>query len=327
VDKFGKYKPVVIITLLFNAVFHHALFIIPQQEIPGTMPSAYVIRHPQTGSVEVWWSPCPSRECTDEEEINIVVDDCMDHCLLFELEQNPKIVPQLPTKASGVRVNVDAKDDLNFILSKKRPSNQSQSKVLIELTTEMSISTMPSSSSSSSLKPSTRMKQGNASDIEMDVIYDDESILVEEEEEDESWVAGSGESIFMRIDMHPDLGDPIEGLGMELEDVNDDNVTDFKQRFGEKLLWDKGVNVTALEEEDLRCGGLVLRHNMTISDDRLRELAEDCMVQKCKFISGGPEICPPDYKESDDNIFWIYFGLRFLATLMLSGGVLMVRLR
>lgn len=28
-------------TLLLNAVFHHALFIIPQQEIPGTMPSAY----------------------------------------------------------------------------------------------------------------------------------------------------------------------------------------------------------------------------------------------------------------------------------------------
>lgn len=40
-DKFGKYKPVVIMTMLLNAVFHHALFIIPQQEIPGTMPSAY----------------------------------------------------------------------------------------------------------------------------------------------------------------------------------------------------------------------------------------------------------------------------------------------
>lgn len=35
VDKFGKYKPVVILTLLLNAVFHHALFMIPQQEIPG----------------------------------------------------------------------------------------------------------------------------------------------------------------------------------------------------------------------------------------------------------------------------------------------------
>ncbi len=41
VDKFGKYKPVVIMTMLLNAVFHHALFMIPQQEIPGEMPSAY----------------------------------------------------------------------------------------------------------------------------------------------------------------------------------------------------------------------------------------------------------------------------------------------
>lgn len=52
-DKFGKYKPVVVMSLLLNAVFHHSLMMIPQQEIPGTVPSAYVMRHPQTGSVEV----------------------------------------------------------------------------------------------------------------------------------------------------------------------------------------------------------------------------------------------------------------------------------
>uniref|UniRef100_A0A1B0GNF1 Major facilitator superfamily associated domain-containing protein n=1 Tax=Phlebotomus papatasi TaxID=29031 RepID=A0A1B0GNF1_PHLPP len=54
---------------------------------------------------------------------------------------------------------------------------------------------------------------------------------------------------------------------------------------------------------------------------RLSELAADCMVQKCSFRHGGPDICPPDYKESDDKIFWIYFLLRFLATTMLSAGV------
>jgi hypothetical protein len=53
--------------------------------------------------------------------------------------------------------------------------------------------------------------------------------------------------------MHPDLGDPIEQLGIELED-DDKNHTDFIQRFGEKLLWEKGVNVTELDEADLRCG-------------------------------------------------------------------------
>lgn len=48
------------------------------------------------------------------------------------------------------------------------------------------------------------------------------------------------------------------------------------------------------------------------------------MVQKCEFLRGGPEICPPDYKESDDKVFWIYFLLRFLGTIMLSGGVTMM---
>lgn len=61
-------------------------------------------------------------------------------------------------------------------------------------------------------------------------------------------------------------------------------VTDFKQRFGEKLLWDSGVNVTALEEEDLRCGGLVLQSNMSGTYNlRLSEWAADCMVQQCQF--------------------------------------------
>lgn len=31
-------------------------------------------------------------------------------------------------------------------------------------------------------------------------------------------------------------------------------------------------------------------------------------------------MCPPDYIESDDTVFWIYFFLRFLATTMLSAG-------
>ncbi|XP_070494972.1 major facilitator superfamily domain-containing protein 6 isoform X2 [Chironomus tepperi] len=307
VDKFGKYKPVVIMTLLLNAVFHHALFIIPQQEIPGSVPAAFVIRHPQSGNVEVWWSPCPSRECPEEEEINIVVDSCMDHCLLLEL--NPKIepIPEKSTKAPVVRIgNTNEEDDLNFQISKKK---NSQSKVLIESTTDGSMRMISPES------PYNR-SYFNLTDFDMD--------NVSEESEEESWVGGSGESVIFVLDMHPDLGDPIEQLGIEIEDANDDNVTDFKQRFGEKLLWDKGVNVTALEEEDLRCGGLVLRHNMTISDDRLRELAEDCMVQKCIFITGGPDICPPDYKESDDKIFWIYFLLRFLGTTMLSGGVTMM---
>lgn len=52
-DKFGRYKPVVIMSLLLNALFHHSLMLIPQQEIPGKLPEAYVMRHPETGNVEV----------------------------------------------------------------------------------------------------------------------------------------------------------------------------------------------------------------------------------------------------------------------------------
>lgn len=53
VDKFGKYKPVVAMSLLLNAIFHHSLMLIPQREIPGTVPRAYVMRHPESGIVEV----------------------------------------------------------------------------------------------------------------------------------------------------------------------------------------------------------------------------------------------------------------------------------
>jgi hypothetical protein len=55
----------------------------------------------------------------------------------------------------------------------------------------------------------------------------------------------------------------------------------FTFRFDEKLLLNAGVNLTLLEEEDLRCGGLVLATNLTIST--LDKLAEDCVLQKCSF--------------------------------------------
>uniref|UniRef100_A0A8D8GW67 Major facilitator superfamily domain-containing protein 6-A n=1 Tax=Culex pipiens TaxID=7175 RepID=A0A8D8GW67_CULPI len=297
VDKFGRYKPVVIMSLLLNALFHHSLMLIPQQEIPGKLPEAYVMRHPETGNVEVWWSPCPSRECPDSEEIDVVVDQCLDHCLLHE--QNPKIeVVPPPTFAPILPPSdVGEKDDLQLLINKPiNRKNRTGGDVL-------------NSYSSSTTEP-----------------YIDKQILNQEpdsEESEESWViAGSGDSAFFVLDMHPDLGEPIEQLGMEVDHDDNETVTDFKTRFGIQLLWKQGVNVTALEEEDLRCGGLVLSSNMSLNiNQRLSELAADCMVQRCRFRKNGPDICPPDYKESDDKIFWIYFGLRFLATTMLSAGV------
>lgn len=141
--------------------------------------------------------------------------------------------------------------------------------------------------------------------------------------EDANWLlADSDDAAHFRLDMHPDLGEPIEQLGMEVDQDDNETVTDFKQRFGVKLLWESGVNVTDLEEQDLRCGGLVLQSNMSGTYNlRLSELAADCMVQRCEFRHNGPDICPPDYIESDDRVFWLYFFLRFLATTMLSAGV------
>lgn len=177
--------------------------------------------------------------------------------------------PKIETIPPLDRPNVNELDDLNFRISKKK-QNQTKEKILVSTTTiapTVATSTNPLKNANESLS------------------------------EEESWVAGSGDSVIFLLDMHPDLGDPIEQLGIEIEEDFDDKVTGFVERFDEKLLWEKGVNVTMLEEDDLRCGGIVLRHNITTSEERLKELAEDCMVQKCKFISGGPERCPPDYRE------------------------------
>ena len=213
-------------------------------------------------------------------------------------------MPQIRTN------NQDDLDDLNFKVSKKKPANHTKDKnnvLSLDSTTDLLRLTLETTTG--------RNRKNN---VENSTLAFEEI----EKESEESWVAGSGEAAFFLLDMHADLGNPIEQLGIEIEDDQEDNVIDFIQRFGEKLLWDKGVNVTQLQEEDLRCGGLVLRHNITITEERLRELAEDCMVQKCEFLRGGPDICPPDYKESDDKVFWIYFLLRFLGTTMLSGKFL-----
>lgn len=53
VDKFGQYKPVLFISLALNAIFHHSLMLIPQMETPGAISSAYVMRHPESGKVDV----------------------------------------------------------------------------------------------------------------------------------------------------------------------------------------------------------------------------------------------------------------------------------
>lgn len=124
--------------------------------------------------------------------------------------------------------------------------------------------------------------------------------------------------------MHEGLGDPVESLGIEMaSSEDDDDVTDFKKRFNETILLEAGINITELEENDLRCGGMARNRNSK-TEERLSQFTFDCMLQKCKFKRGGPEVCPPEYKKGSDNVFWIYFVVRFLATMTMTAGVTMM---
>lgn len=69
---------------------------------------------------------------------------------------------------------------------------------------------------------------------------------------------------------------------MELPELDqDEQVTDFRQHFSSDMLVSYGVNFSALLDHDLRCGGRVLATNLT--NNKLKELAADCMLQKCIF--------------------------------------------
>lgn len=153
------------------------------------MPSAFVMRHPTTGSVEVWWSPCPSRECPVNEEINIVVDSCVDYCLLVEPNPKIEVIPQSPTKSPIFR-NGDL-DDLNFKVSKLKQTNQTRDKNLFppDASTEPSLTLFESF---------TKVPFGNRS------IFVNQTVF--EGSEEESWVVDSGETAFFQLDMHPGLG-------------------------------------------------------------------------------------------------------------------------
>ncbi|KAK9891521.1 hypothetical protein WA026_014758 [Henosepilachna vigintioctopunctata] len=247
VNKFGKYKTVVIVSFMATAVLHHSLLLIPHKETPGIVPSGYVITHPKKLYVEVWWSPCPSRECPAEEELDVVLDMCVDHCLLKKKKKKNSTIP----------VENTDKDDLTFHLGKKR-------------------------------KNGTSKRNGTVAQF--------------------------------TLDMHENLGDPIEQFGMDLDSSEDETKMELTKRFTPGLLRKFGVKVPELDELDLRCGGMVLSANGS-TQMRLESYSNDCILQKCNFRSGGPEVCPPDYQKSDPNIFWVYFVLRFLATTMMTAGV------
>lgn len=113
VDKFGRYKPIVIAAFLLMAIIHHSLLFLPHKEIAGTVPEGYIIRHPKKMYVEVWWSPCPSRNCPETEELDIVLEACVDHCLL----NDAKFIKKMNENEGD---DPGDKDDLSFHIKKKQ---------------------------------------------------------------------------------------------------------------------------------------------------------------------------------------------------------------
>ncbi|ALC38029.1 CG14891 [Drosophila busckii] len=341
VDKFGKYKPVVVMSLLLNAIFHHSLLFIPQQEIPGVVPSAFVLRHPDSGDIEVWWSPCPSRECPEEPELDLAVHQCVDYCLMQE-QANPQLYSDLPaydrsttmrtttttTTTTATSVFGDATTAAGTTSSSTTTTSPASSLPALFATQtrsryqdvlNMSATMFPSLDN---VSPMSLQTGGGAASAElpamsMQGLNRDGS--TDKQKASSSWVhSDNGDGTYFMLQMHPDLADPTEQLGMEIEQDDNETVTDIRQRFGEERLIKMQINLTDMDDLDLRCGGLVRRTNISYVGN---SKAVKCMMQRCTFTLNAPEICPPDYKETDDTIFWIYFLLRFLATTMLSAGV------
>ncbi|XP_054266161.1 uncharacterized protein LOC128988671 isoform X2 [Macrosteles quadrilineatus] len=327
VDKFGHYKPVVLFSLVLNLVFHHSLMLIPQMEIPGEVPAAYIMRDPSTEKVEVWWSPCPSRECPDEEQLSLVLHDCVDHCLRQPRKNIshdgvyqrsfPNIPPRPPIVCSNKNQpnckpvpphqNVDL---MNFTVvpGKKKKNSTRKFQFGNGTRSDRAQFLLLNDSSPSLFGLDTTVPEATVSFQTINLPKQNETIQ---------------QAINILVTMHPDLGEAIENLGLSKLPDEDEDVTNFTQHFSKDLLVKAGVNFAALENEDLRCGGVVLSSNLTIDATykTLKELAADCMVQKCMFRDGGPDVCPPDYKESAPHVFWLYFFLRFVGTTMLSASV------
>lgn len=348
VDKFGKYKPVVVMSLLLNAIFHHSLLFIPQQEIPGVVPSAFVLRHPDSGDIEVWWSPCPSRECPEEPELELAVHQCVDYCLMQE-QVNPQLYTNTP--AYDVRpaatTSTTQRSQLTATTARTttmEPSSESSSSPAPTTSTTTSpASSLPAlfatqtrsryqevlNMSSTMFPPMSQLKDaleegvepGQSSSAELSAMSMQGLNLTNSSQKKllwSSWVhSDNDDATYFMLQMHPDLADPTEQLGMEIEQDANETVTDILQRFGHDYLVRGNINLTDMDDLDLRCGGLVRRTNMT----NIASGAVECMMQRCTFTLNAPEICPPDYKETDEIIFWVYFLLRFLATTMLSAGV------
>lgn len=117
--------------------------------------------------------------------------------------------------------------------------------------------------------------------------------------------------------MLPNLAPNVDfGIEPDVRMNGKHNYTSIESHVDRKTLKRYGINATALKMDDLRCGAVISNYG----SNRLK-WNTTCIMQKCHFDRGGPEVCLPDFKESDDRTFWIYFTLRFLANILMTVGV------
>ncbi|KAM8715678.1 hypothetical protein ACLKA7_002688 [Drosophila subpalustris] len=309
----------------------------------------------------VWWSPCPSRECPEEPELDLAVHQCVDYCLMQE-QMNPQLYTDSPMhdKYPTTTTRRTTTTTMGAVSIPGMDASESNVPTTTMATTTTTTSTTSTTSSPASSLPAlfatqTRSRYQDVLNMSSTMFPPLEnasamSLLLQQQQSPSlssaelssmsmqglnlstgnagivgarpngsvSWVhSDSADATYFMLQMHPDLADPTEQLGMEIEQDDNETVTDIRQRFGEDRLVKMQINLTDMDDLDLRCGGLVRRTNISYVNSG----AVKCMMQRCTFTLNAPEICPPDYKETDDTIFWIYFLLRFLATTMLSAAV------
>lgn len=112
--------------------------------ISNTFSCLFFLRH---FTPQVWWSPCPSRECPEEPELELAVHQCVDYCLMQE-----QVNPQLYTNTPAYDVRPAA-------------TTSTTQRSQLTATTARTTTMEPSSESSSSPAPTTSTTTSPASSL------------------------------------------------------------------------------------------------------------------------------------------------------------------
>ena len=117
VDKFGKYKPVIITYFILNFLSHHGLNLVPQRDYSHHLPDQIVIKEAFDGALELKWLPCNSQDCKSESHVRQYANQCMGNCFpLFENKKSSEkpVYSQMNNDTNelelscGVKLNVDS---------------------------------------------------------------------------------------------------------------------------------------------------------------------------------------------------------------------------